>query len=353
MKLGIIGLTATGKTTLFNSLLKADENLKARGSKKLNIKMVPVPDPRLDELEIMFKPKKKTFAYVEFVDLAGLEPNGRGAGNQFLQNIREVDALVHVVRAYTGSSAMPAKDIETVNLELIVSDLESVEKRIENIERQSRNNDPKLRLEKEILDKIREGLENDQPARILDLMPEEITVIKSMGLLTLKPVICCLNISEKDIDKAETDSPLVNEVKGHAEKDKSEMVVVCARMEEELAQLDEEDRKAFMEDLGIKSSALDKLVKSSYKVLNLISFLTAGSDEVRAWTINRGDTAPVAASVIHSDIQRGFIRAETISFDNFIEAGSFARAKEKGLLRSEGKQYVVKDGDIIDFRFNV
>ncbi len=355
MKLGIIGLTSSGKTTLFNSLSKAKEsgNKNKSASKKPNIKVVPVPDERLEKLEQIFNPKKKTPAYIEFVDIAGLEKSGMGAGNQFLPNIREVDALVHVVSCYENSSNTPLNDIETINLELIVSDLESIEKRIKGIEKQTRNISPQIKAEAEILKRIRDGMENDQAARNIGLLPDEIKVIKSMGLLTLKPVIYCANIAESDIGKDEETLPFIRDIKQYAQKENSEVLTVCAKIEEEISQLEPDDKEDFMQDLGIKESSLDKLVKSAYKILGLISFLTTGSDEVRAWTIKKGEKAPKAASIIHSDIERGFIRAQTISFDSFIEVGSFVKAREKGLLRSEGKQYTVNDGDIIDFRFNV
>jgi GTP-binding protein YchF len=355
MKLGIIGLTSSGKTTLFNSLSKAKGSgyRNMSGRKRPNIKIVPVPDERLEKLEQIFKPKKKTPAYIEFVDIAGLEKSGMGAGNQFLPNIREVDALVHVVRCYESSSNIPLNDIEVINLELIVSDLESIEKRMKTIEKQTRNITTQIKTEAKILKKIMEGMEKGQPSRNIGLLPQEIKAIKSMGLLTLKPFIYCANIAESDIGKDEGKLPFIRDIKQYAQKEKSEVLTVCAKIEEEISQLEPDDKEAFMQDLGIRESSLDKLVKSSYKILGLISFLTAGSDEVRAWTIKKGDKAPSAASIIHSDIERGFIRAETISFDKFIEAGSFTKAKEKGLLRSEGKQYSVNDGDIINFRFNV
>jgi len=357
MKLGIIGLTASGKTTLFNSLSKAKEtgNNNIYSGKSLNVKTVPVPDERLDKLEGIFNPKKKTPAYIEFVDIAGLEKNGKGAGNKFLVNIREVDALVHVVKCYDILSGSPLKDIETIDLELIISDLESIEKRINSINRHKRITSLREKKEREILEKISEGMESGRAARNMGLMPDEIKIIRSMGLLTLKPVIYCANIAEDDMGKDEGELPFLNEIRDYAQKEDSEFLTVCAGMEEEVSSLEPEDREAFtfMKDLGINESALDKLVRSSYRILGLISFLTVGPDEVRAWTIKRGDKAPAAASIIHSDIERGFIRAETISFDTFISLGSFLKAKEKGLLRSEGKQYMVNDGDIMDFRFNV
>ncbi len=361
MKLGIIGLSSSGKTTLFNCLSKAriDESGNFSSSKKPNMKVVPVPDKRLEKLSEIFDPKKTTPAYIEFVDIAGLAKSdgaGKGAGNQFLPNIREVDALVHVVRCfeYDGEEIIePIKDIEVIDIELIVSDLESIEKRIQSIEKQIRNVNPNLKVEKEILKKIKEGMENDIPARNIGLSPEEAKIIKSMGLLTLKPIIYCANIAEEDIDKDENLLPLVKIIKDYADKEKSEVIAICAKIEEEISQLDLEDKKIFMQELLIKESALDKLVRSSYKILGLISFLTAGPDEVRAWTVRKGQKAPIAAGKIHSDIERGFIRAETIAYETFIEIGSFLKAKEKGLLRSEGKQYIVNDGDIIDFKFNV
>jgi ribosome-binding ATPase len=361
MKLGIIGLSSSGKTTLFNCLSKAraDEAGNFSSSKKPNIKVVPVPDKRLDKLSEIFHPKKTTPAYIEFVDIAGLAKSdgaGKGAGNQFLPNIREVDALVHVVRcfAYEGEARTdPIKDIEVIDIELIVSDLESIEKRIQSIEKQIRNVNPKLKVEKEILKKIKDGMENDIPARNIDLSLEELKTIKSMGLLTLKPIIYCANIADKDVGKEESSLHLVKTIQDYADKERSEVITICAKIEEEISQLDPEDKKAFMQELLIKESALDKLVRSSYKILGLISFLTAGPDEVRAWTIRRGQRAPIAAGKIHSDIERGFIRAETIDYNTFMEVGSFIRAREKGLLRSEGKQYIVQDGDIIDFKFNV
>jgi ribosome-binding ATPase len=354
MKLGIVGLTGSGKTTLFNSLSRAKGNgyKKISAGKRPNIKRVQVPDVRLERLEQIFKPKKKTPAYVEFVDIAGFEKDGKGIGNQFLPDIRQVDALVHVVRCCENSSNTALNDIGTIDLELIVSDLESIEKRIRSIEKQKRNTNAPVKAEAEILKKIMEGMENGLPARNTGLLPDEIKIIRSMSLLTLKPIIYCANISEGDIGKEE-EPVFIRDIKQYASSERSEAVNVCAKIEEEISQLETEDKGAFMQDLGIKESALDKLVRSSYRMLGLISFFTVGPDEVRAWTIRRGDSAPAAASIIHSDIERGFIRAETISFDTFMEMGSFAKAKEKGLLRSEGKKYIVNDGDIIDFRFNI
>ena len=355
MKLGLIGLTSSGKTTLFNSLSKVKDNGSGNrsGNKKADIKIVPVPDKRLGTLQQIFKPKKKTPATIEFVDIAGLEIGGNGGGGRFLPDIRNVDALVHVLGCHENSISDPLEAMEAVNLELMVSDLESIEKRICAIKKQTRNTDPQIKKEADILRKIQDCMEDNQPARNAGLLQEELKTIKSIDLLTLKPIIYCANIAESDMEKDEGELGCLQGILDSAGQEDSEVFTVCARIEEEISQLDPEDKDAFMQDLGITESSLDKLVRSSYKTLGLISFLTAGSDEVRAWTIKKGSTAPAAASVIHSDIERGFIRAQTISFEKFMEMGSFAKAKEKGLLRSEGKHYIVNDGDIIDFRFNV
>lgn len=366
MKLGIIGLTNTGKTTLFNALTKIGASTSAHlfSTTKPNIGIVSVPDERLNKLSEIFKPKKTTPAFIEFVDIAGLvkgSGRGEGIGNKFLIYIREVDALVQVVRcfndenvAYVENNIDPIRDMGTINLELIVSDLEAVEKRIEAIEKKIRNIEPREKIEADILKKIKEGLEEEKPARNIGLNENEIKQIKSLGLLTLKPVIYCANISEEDLGKGDQDSEFVSKIKDYAIKDNSEVISVCAKIEEEISQLEPEDKEIFMKEMGINELSINKLVRTSYHLLGYISFLTSGPDEVRAWTIKKGDKAPVAAGKIHSDIERGFIRAETISFSAFMEAGgSFAKAKEKGLLRSEGKEYIVSDGDIIDFRFNV
>jgi GTP-binding protein YchF len=366
MKLGIIGLTNTGKTTLFNALTKVGASTSAHlfSTTKPNIGIVAVPDERLDRLSEIFKPKKTIPAYIEFVDIAGLAKGsvkGEGIGNKFLTYIREVDALIQVVRcfidenvAYAEENIDPARDIGIINLELIISDLDAVEKRIDSIEKKARNVDPREKQEAEILKKIKDGLEEEIPARNIGLSENEIKIIKSLGLLTLKPVIYCANISEDDIGKAGGDSGLVSKIREYLKDDSAEVFSVCAKIEEEISQLDSEDKETFMQELGISELSINKLVRASYHLLGYISFLTCGPDEVRAWTIRKGDRAPAAAGKVHSDIERGFIRAETIAFSSFMEAGgSFVKAKEKGLLRSEGKEYVVKDGDIIDFRFNV
>jgi GTP-binding protein YchF len=365
MKLGIIGLTNIGKTTLFNAITKSHiaTNKSLFSTINPNIGIVAVPDERLNRLSEIFKPKKTIPAYIEFVDIAGLVKGagrGEGMGNKFLIQLREVDALIHVIRffedadvAHVESSLDPIRDMETINLELIVADLESVEKRLESIEKSSRSIDQKTKAEAEILQKIKLSLENEIPARNIDLSNEDLKIIKSLGLLTFKPVIYLANISENNISKDISETQSLLDLKQFSEKDNSEMVIVSAKIENELSQLDTEDREMFMSELGINQSGLDQLIRISYRLLGLISFLTAGTDEVRAWTIKKGTNAPAAAGKVHSDIERGFIRAETIPYDAFIEVGSFAKAKEKGLMRSEGKAYIVNDGDIIDFRFNV
>jgi GTP-binding protein YchF len=365
MKLGIIGLTNVGKTTLFNAITKSDiaTNKSLFSTINPNIGIVAVPDERLNRLTEIFKPKKTIPAYIEFVDIAGLvkgSGRGEGMGNKFLVQLREVDALIHVIRffedadvAHVESSLDPIRDMETINLELIVADLESVEKRLESIEKSSRTIDQKTKAEAEILQKIKLSLEKEIPARNIDLSSEEIKIIKSLGLLTFKPVIYLANLSENNIGKDISETQSLLDLKQFSEKDNSEMITVSAKIENELSQLNAEDREMFMSELGINQSGLEQLIRISYRLLGLISFLTAGTDEVRAWTIKKGTNAPAAAGKVHSDIERGFIRAETIPYDAFIEAGSFVKAKEKGLMRSEGKAYIVNDGDIIDFRFNV
>lgn len=365
MKLGIIGLTNVGKTTLFNAITKSHiaTNKSLFSTINPNVGIVAVPDERLNKLSEIFKPKKTIPAYIEFVDIAGLVKGagrGEGMGNKFLLQLREVDALIHVIRffedadvAHVESSLDPIRDMVTINLELIVADLESVEKRLESIEKSSRAIDQKTKAEAEILQKIKLSLENEIPARNIDLSSEEFKIIKSLGLLTFKPVIYLANISENNISKDISETQSLLDLKQFSEKDNSEMVIVSAKIENELSQLNTDDREMFMNELGINQSGLDQLIKISYRLLGLISFLTAGTDEVRAWTVKKGTNAPAAAGKVHSDIERGFIRAETIPYDAFIEVGSFVKAKEKGLMRSEGKSYIINDGDIIDFRFNV
>ncbi len=366
MKLGIIGLTNSGKTTLFNALTKAcaPTSVHLFSTSRPNIGIVAVPDERLTQLSHIFSPKKTTSAYIEFVDIAGLTRSIAGIDgkvNQFFSHIREVDALLHIVRcfsdeniAHVEKTVNPARDIGILNLELIISDLGSVENRITSIKKQPRNTDPKLKQELEILNSIKPVLEQEIPARNIGLSMEDLKIIKSLNLLTLKPVIYCANISEEDLSvKSVQTEGFLDDINEIANMDNSEVINVCAKIEEEISILETEDKDVFMSELGIMQSGLDQLVEASYKILGLISFLTAGPDEVRAWTIKKGDKASRAAGKIHSDIERGFIRAETIPYPVFMEIRSFVKAKEKGLVRSEGKEYVVNDGDIIDFRFNV
>jgi GTP-binding protein YchF len=368
MKLGIIGLKNSGKTTLFNALTRACAPTSSNPymSAKPNIGAVAVPDERLEKLTEIFKPKKTTPAYIEFVDIAGFSKVSFGpdskAANQFFSHIREVDALVHVIRCFVSGDAVlndenkidPSRDISALNIELIVSDLEIVENRIANILKQPRNTDLRLKQELEVLNIIKSVLENEKPARNASLKNDELKLIRSLNLLTLKPLIFCANIQEKHLSKNNQNPKGIHEaVEKISNNDNPEIISVCAKIEEEISLLEGDDKKIFMKELGIELSGLEKLVEASYKVLGLISFLTAGPDEVRAWTIKKGDKAPKAAGKIHSDIERGFIRAETVPYPVFMQTGSFIKAKEKGLMRAEGKEYVINDGDIIDFRFNV
>ncbi len=364
MKLGLIGLNNTGKTTLFNALTRGSAAVgNYFSSSKPNIGKVPIPDKRLDELSAIFNPKKTTPAFIEFVDIAGIASGpvgGRRSGNSFLIDVREVDALVHVIDFFSDEAITYYKNnnsfscVETINIELIISDLELIEKRIESIERKKRFKDGPEKTEMEILVKIKDTLDKGLPARNLDLSENENRVIKSFNLLTLKPVIYCINIAEKYLKNDICEPAFINGMREFAEKDGCLVIAVCAKIEEEISRLEPEYKEVFMKDMNIEESGLDKLIKASYKLLGFISFLTAGPDEVRAWTIKKNEKAPKAAGKIHSDIERGFIRAETVSFADFMESGgSFLKAKEKGLMRSEGKDYIVKDGDIIDFRFNV
>jgi ribosome-binding ATPase len=364
MKLGLIGLNNTGKTTLFNAITRSSAAVgNYFSSSKPNIGKVPIPDKRLEELAAIFNPKKTTPASIEFVDIAGIASgpvNGRRTGNSFLMDVREVDALVHVVdffsdesiAYYTNNNSLSC--IETINIELMISDLELIEKRIESIEKKKRVKDSTEKTEMEILIKIKDSLDKGIPARNLNFSENESRVIKSFNLLTLKPVIYCINVAETYLKNDAGEPGFIQGMREFAQKDGSVVITVCAKIEEEISKLEPEYKDVFMKDMQIEESGLDKLIKASYELLGFISFLTAGTDEVRAWTIKKNEKAPKAAGKIHSDIERGFIRAETVSFIDFMESGgSFLKAKEKGLMRSEGKDYIVKDGDIIDFRFNV
>ena len=365
MKLGIVGLPNVGKSTLFNSLTKAGAESANYPFCTIdpNVGVVTVPDERLNVLGEMYHTKKIVPAVIEFVDIAGLvkgASKGEGLGNQFLANIREVDAIVHVVRCFEDSNIVhvdgsinPLRDIETINLELIFSDLEILERRIAKTTKMSRN-DKTATKELEFLNRVRAHLEESKLAKTFQAENEdEEGWLAEYNLLTAKPVIFAANVSEDDLPDDGASNEGVRAVREYAEQEACRVFVVCAQIEQEIAELDDEEKKMFLEDLGLEESGLEKLIKASYSLLGLISYLTAGEPEVRAWTIKTGTKAPQAAGKIHSDFERGFIRAEIVSYDDLMACGTHAAAKEKGLVRLEGKEYVVQDGDIILFRFNV